>query len=400
MKNPYLALVIGVAVNIIDGFDIVVASLTGPLISKAWNISPTELGLLFSGLPLGLVAGALLLSPLSDRFGRHTMLLASLAMMSVGMGLSAVTNNLPELFAARILTGVGVGGAIPIVNILGAEHAPRQRATLWISLIALGVPLGQTMGAGLAILLLPSFGWRSMYVAGTLGSMLIMLAVVLVFQRLASAVVATGEKGSTVAGGRARLDAGALKANAANVTFISAVFVSVNVASYFLISWTPRLLVGLGFSLADSARGSMLLTLGGMFGSITVGVLAARLRMRLLGPAVMISAFAIASAVAAISPRESYFLLLTFLVGFGMSGSYTAMYASIPVVFPPSVRGTASGIAFGVGRLGAIVGPFVGGILIDRGLTRLAYTAAMTAPFFLGGLLLWWVLQRREVRLA
>jgi MFS family permease len=394
MRNPNLALLIGMAVNIIDGFDIVAAALTGPLIAKGWSVPPSELGLLFSGLPLGLVIGALALSPLADRFGRRIMLIASLAIMSVGMALSAATGGIPELFAARILTGVGVGGAIPIVNMLGAEHAPPQRGTLWISLITLGVPLGQTIGAGVAIVLLPMFGWRSIYVVGGLGSILIMLFVALVFQRLASTGIQQDGDASTAGPRRTRLGKELLLPHGTNIALISVVFIAVNVACYFLISWTPKVLVELGFSLAESAKGSMLLTLGGICGSVIVGVLAGRFEIRLLGPFVMIAAFVIAALVAATSPAMNFFILLTFFVGLGMSASNTAMYASLPVIFPPQIRGTASGIAFGVGRLGAIVGPLAGGLLIERGLSRFGYTAVMTAPFLLGGVLLLYVLRR------
>jgi predicted MFS family arabinose efflux permease len=395
MKHRNMVLMLCIAINIMDGFDIVAAAVTGPSIAQSLKLIPSQLGIFFAGVPLGMIFGALILSSLSDRFGRRAMLVTSLILMCLGMGLATEAQTLSQLVMTRVLTGLGVGGVIAIVNTIGAEHAPAAKSVLWVSLITLGMLLGLTIGGLLAIPLLAFFGWRSIFMVGAIGTLLLIPLVLFLVQK----DVAVGDDDITPPL-KHKIDFREVmrKPNAANIAIITAIFVAIYISTFFILSWTPKIMVDSGLSVSQGATSSVLLTLGGMCGAAAFGFAGSRLGLGRIGPFIMMFAF-VMTIVSAISPPQTRFLFpLLLVVGFGMTASNAAMNAALPHVFPVQIRGTATGLAFGIGRLGAIFGPIAGGLLIGSGLSRFQYTALMSAPFMIGAMLLLLLLKRARQR--
>jgi MFS family permease len=153
-----VVVVICVALNMVDGFDVLAVSFTAPLIAREWNVDPATLGLLFSAGLAGMGVGALCISPIADVMGRRFVLILSTVMMSVGMLLSAATSNVLELSICRVLTGLGVGGVLASGNTLIAEYAPTRWRDLVISTMVVGYSAGAIIGGSISAYLISAYG--------------------------------------------------------------------------------------------------------------------------------------------------------------------------------------------------------------------------------------------------
>ena len=136
------AVVICIIINFLDGFDVIAISFAAPEIARDWSLDPAALGVVFSSGLVGMVVGALFLSPLADRFGRRFLILICLAVISVGMLASALADNLNYLVAMRLLTGLGVGGMLSSLTTMVAEYSSDRRRKLAISVLQSGYPVG------------------------------------------------------------------------------------------------------------------------------------------------------------------------------------------------------------------------------------------------------------------
>ncbi len=160
-------------------------------------------------------------------------------------------------------------------------------------------------------------------------------------------------------------------------------FVAVMSTWYFIANWTPKILVDAGLSRDTSLSGGVILSLGGVLGGITVGWIATRIYVLKVGAVAMLGSIAgmvvFGSLPVAITPM----LVVTFLIGFVLSGSMISMYAAVPDMYPVQIRNTALGWALGIGRLGAVLGPNLAGVMIQVGWDRFALYAAMSLPMLL-----------------
>ena len=162
-----------------DNGDLVVA-FTAPEIASEWALDPQSLGVLFSSGLFGMAAGSLFIAPLADRMGRRNIILICLVIISVGMLASAFTNSIFELAAMRVITGLGIGGALASITTITAEYSSKKRQGFAISLVQVGYPIGATIGGTIAAVLIVQYGWRSVFIFGAICSAL-MIPMVLRF---------------------------------------------------------------------------------------------------------------------------------------------------------------------------------------------------------------------------
>src|SRR5258708_9880645 len=172
-----MIVVITTALNMIDGFDVVAISFTAPLIGKEWGVPPATLGILLSAGLAGMALGSLFLSPVADIFGRRAVLIASTAILSVGMLASAVTGNVLELAVCRLLTGIGVGGVLASRNTLLSDYSSYRWRDLSISTMVVGYSAGAIVGGLILAYLIAAFGWRSAFFFGGVCSSVLLPAV-------------------------------------------------------------------------------------------------------------------------------------------------------------------------------------------------------------------------------
>jgi benzoate transport len=399
-----LAIGLCILINMMDGFDILASGFSGPAISRAWGLTPTQLGLLFSSGLAGMTLGALFLSPLADVWGRRRLVLGGLVLIGAGMFASAAAGSLGPLLAARAVTGAGVGAVMATLNTVVAEYASDRRRDLAVCLQACGFPLGGALG-GFGVYLIADLSWRWVYVAGGAVAVLLAPAVLAwlpesydfliavrppralervnrLSRRLGLPVLAALPDPAAGEGGAAA-DGAPERASARATALICASFFLLMFTFYFLTNWTPKLLTDYGFSARLGVSGAAFMNLGGVAGDLVFAALTLRWPAARLGPLFLGGAFA-AVAVVALSPLTLPRVLpLAFAIGFLLFGAMASLYAVAPAVFPARRRVSGTGLALGLGRIGAAAGPYVGGLVIGLAWPRSQYLLALAAPLML-----------------
>ncbi|MDR7304292.1 MFS transporter [Haloactinomyces albus] len=389
-RFQWSAVAICILLNMLDGFDVLVMAFTANAVSQEFALSGALLGVLLSAGLFGMAGGSLFIAPWADRFGRRPVIMACLVVASLGMLLSAASQSPTQLALLRVITGLGIGGILACSNVIASEYASKRWRALAVSLNSTGYALGATLGGTIAVVLLGSFGWRSVFLFGGIATA---AALVLVFFWLPESLdfLVTRQPSRALQRinalarrlGQAPLDrlpersSSAPSGTGANVRalftprlrrptlLLWVAFFCVMFGFYFVTSWTPKLLIEAGLSQTQGVTGGMLLNLGGIFGAAAVGALAARFLLR----NVMISYLVATAVLLAVFIASTSSLALAFvlgaLIGLLVNGCVAGLYAVAPSLYDASVRTTGVGFAIGIGRAGAILSPTIAGVLLD-----------------------------------
>ncbi len=404
-----------VLIAALDGFDVLAIAYTAPSIAREWKLTPADLGIVFSAGPLGMCIGAALITPIADRLGRRPVALLSLLILAVGMLASAFVSNLSELSVMRIFTGLGIGSALTSVNVIVAEYASDKRRSLAISLMTIGYPAGATLGGFFSIYLISAHGWRSVYVFGALVAALLIVIALFWLPESIDYLIARRPKNALARANGIMSKMGHspvgelpayVRADEAPDTSLLTIFrqpyLTSTIASsvayfgvlftvYFMLSWTPKLLTELGFSVSGGISGSLLMSAAGAVGCLVYGLAANAVGPRLLAGIFMVGFF-LSTAFFGMAPGNTVALLAaTLLTGFCLFPSATALFVVVPAAFPSSVRSTGTGFSTGMGRVGAIAAPLVAGLLIGNGWSRAAYCIALAAPALVAAAIVCWI---------
>jgi MFS transporter, AAHS family, 4-hydroxybenzoate transporter len=368
---------IGFLVAMVDGYDTLMLAFIAPLIAKEWTLLPQTLGALFASSYAGAALGATVIGIGADRFGRKTMLLASLALVGVFTMLCARSSNPMQLMAFRALAGLGLGGALSTITALTAENASVEHRRATVTRMFLGFPVGAIVGGAATAAAMSSLGWRGVFLGGGVCALLLLPLVAIGVSeslrgpRSAPHLHSRRPFAEMLSGGRARDTA----------LFGVCVFLML-LTSYFLVSWIPTVLTLNGMSPRRAAMGAVLLNCGGIVGSLVLSFILDRKNP--LGPVVgSLAAGAVLIAVLGygiLSAGNSTFFLV-FAVGLLIIGAQGGIPALCVHLYPPSVYATAVGLSVACGRLGSIIGPLVGGYLVSAklGWSRLFLLAALPA---------------------
>ena len=383
------AVLICLILNLIDGFDVLAIAFAAPALAQDWKLPPDALGALLSAGLAGMTAGSIFLAPLADRWGRRSLTLGSLGLVSVGMLSAAFAASTAQLALARVITGLGVGAMLPSLNTLVAEYAPLRRRELALSLMATGYPIGATLGGIAAIFISASFGWRGIFVFGGLLSTVMIPLVVwrlpeslefllnkrppnalasanALLQHIGRPPLAALPEAPQVSRDTTLRDL-ILGGFARRTMLLWLAFFCVMFVFYFVMSWTPKLLVDAGLAPGKGLSGGVLLNIGGIAGIVLLGVLAPKLgifkvhSVALVAAAIAIFGFGLASGSLASA------LTLALVVGFFLFTSLVGLYVITPSIYPTEVRNTGTGLAIGVGRLGGVLSPYLAGLLLSSG---------------------------------
>jgi len=394
--------VICTLLNMIDGFDVLAISFTAPLIAREWGVDPATLGILLSAGLAGMALGSLLLSPLADMIGRRSVLVASTAIVSIGMLASAITSDVWELALCRLVTGLGIGGILASGNTLLAEYSSDRWRDLSISIMVVGYSAGAIVGGSISAYLIAAFGWRAAFIFGGLCSTVLLPAILYLPESLdfilASKTKNALERTNAVMRrlGHPEMKAlpeitreekdtraviGVFEPRFLKATLLICLsYFMLMLSFYFVLSWTPKNLVDLGFTVEQGIFASVLLNVGGIIGGLTFGYFAGKSSARKLSSYLLVTLFFAIVGFGALNSGLVTVMAGAFVVGFFLIGSMTSLYAIVPAIYPARVRTTGTGLAIGFGRLGAVAGPYLGGLLIASGWQRLAYYSVLALP--------------------
>ncbi len=403
-------LVIGIALvlNMLDGFDITAMAFAAHSIGQELQITPDYLGIVFSVTLAGMMIGAMFVAPLSDVIGRRKMILLCVTAIGVSMFVTGHVVELWQLVFLRLITGLGVGGMLASLAAITAEFTPAKYRSLAVVSVTAGYPLGATLGGFVVAPLIPVHGWQVVFFAGSAATLAMVVVIYFLLpeslQFLATRRPANAlEKINVVLRrlGRPRMDTLPViestqqraKANVLSLLtpnrrvktlVLWATFFFCFISLYFLMSWIPKLVVTSGLSESEGVYASVAFNAGGVLGILTLGWLSSRTGLSLL-IGIFLSAAGVGMIVFALAEGTAQLFLYLPLIGFLLQGGFTGLYAIAATIYPTEVRTTGVGWAIGLGRFGAVVGPFVGGLLIANEVSMENNFIIFALPLFIGG---------------
>ena len=374
-------------VQMCDGYDINSVAWAVPSLIKEWHLPPSAFTLAFLWSSIGIMVGALSAGPIGDRFGRKPLLIGSLLIFGLASLGSAFAGGLGTMTIMRFFTGLGIGGAFPGAATLTGDYAPHRRRALMIMVSFTGAPIGGFLCGQLAGVLLPSFGWPSVFLVGGVFPLVLVVAMALWLPESPRFLAVKGNLSPRQAALLRRLDitpgratSGLDLAQGNPVTMLFSkgyalqtvlmwvIFFCSLINLFLFVYWLPEVLHLTGMTPAEAARATSFRELGAIAAVLYLGVLIDR-----FGPERALAAnYAVGILfIAAIALFAMPYLLLAtviFLSGLAIIGSQTGANAACGKLYPARMRTSGLGWALGIGRLGGIAAPVLGGWLLSRGL--------------------------------
>lgn len=386
--HPLRWLVVGLCglALVFDGYDLVVYGTVVPVLlgdpSQLGQLSPAQAGTLGSYALIGVLVGALAAGVVGDRIGRRKVMLVNLAWFSIGMAATALTQSVAAFGVFRFLTGVGVGALVATVGALVAEFAPPGQRNRYNAIVYSGVPAGGVLAALVALVAGDAIGWRGLFWIGALPLVLLLpLAVAFLPEspkwlvargRIADAEAVAARTGipvpepEPVTTDKVGFPALASRRFALPTLLLGTMSFAGLLLTYGLNTWLPQIMGDQGYGKGYALTFLLVLNLGAILGGLFASYVADRTGAK----RVVASTFVLAAIALALLPLELPFGLLVAAVaiaGVGTIGTQVLIYGLVSNYYPTTAR--AAGVAWcaGFGRLGGIVGPIIGGVLVGAG---------------------------------
>jgi AAHS family 4-hydroxybenzoate transporter-like MFS transporter len=406
----WLLLVLCFLVVAADGMDVAIMGFLAPSIVGEWGVSRAAFGLVMSAAPIGLVAGALFAGPTSDRFGRKTVLIASVFLFGLFTLGTSFSSDLTEMAALRFLTGLGLGAALPNTTTLLSEFVPHRSRSLLIAIMFTGFNLGSGTVGFMAAWLIPDHGWR--VVLQVVGAIAVLLTPILLVLLPESArfMVVRGQPATRIAAvlGRAcrtQFRAGTeffapeppVQGKASVRVLFSSGYGIITLSLwvtyfmgllviYLLTGWLPTLISDAGLPISMAANITAMFQIGGTAGAILLGW-----GMDRMQPTRVIAISYAAGAIAIVclgigGPMSGTIALVVAIAGFFMSGAQTGLNAFAPNCYPTVARATGVNWMLGMGRFGSILGSSIGGVLLSMGWSFTPLVSLLAIPAVFAGL--------------
>ncbi len=388
--SPYqwMVLAISLATAMFDGYDTQGIAYVAPVMAKDLGISPAQLGPVFSAGLLGLTLGGITFGMLADKIGRRQAIIWPVVVFGIFSILTPMGKNLQEIIILRLIAGFGLGGTLPSVTAYVLEYSPKRMRALLVNSTGAFFAFGSIVGGVLANALIPTLGWQSTFYVGGIVPLLFLGVVIPFLPESVRFLLLSGKAMERVASIMQKLVPDrkfapsarfSLEPRLAGITvkhlftegralgtvliwiaFIMNLFVLV-----YLIFWMPTLLRQAGQPLSVAIEATIFYGVGGIVGGLAVGWIADRvgsiygvLACAYFGAAVFIT-------VAAFSVHDTSILIpAMFMTGFSINGGQPSLNTISGIFYPTSIRATGIGWALGIGRIGAVVGPMVGGLLV------------------------------------
>lgn len=377
---------------ILDGFDVQSMGYVAPAIIRDWGIERASLGPVFGAGLFGMLLGALAFSALADRLGRRPVLIGATLFFSLCMLATPWVHQVSTLLALRFVTGLGLGAIMPNAMSLAGEYSPSRSRVTRMMLVSCGFTLGAALGGFLSAWLIPRLGWSAVFIVGGIVPLLLALTMLAWLPESIQFLVlrgrAHGRDRQRIAGWLQRIDPSVrlasdtrllvseppaagmpvvqlFQSGRASVTILLWIVNFMNLINlYFLSNWLPTLVRDAGYATDTAVLVGTTLQVGGVIGTLALGRLVERLGfVRVLG-----TCFAIACVAIATIGRSAAALPLlagaVFVAGFCVVGGQPAVNALAAVYYPTALRSTGIGWSLGIGRIGSVVGPVIGGQLI------------------------------------
>jgi MFS family permease len=350
----------------LDGMNLNALAFVGAAVRKDLTLTRATFGACIGAATLGTAAGAALFGAIADRLGRRTTLLMVVLLFACGAFATSLARNATELLAIRGLTGLALGGLLPISSALLLAKVQSSARMTAVTIVCAGSAGGTMLAGFVSSSVVPHFGWRAMFIVGGLAPLVIapLLLWIVPSDRPPGSVIRSGERrpmNPRRSDGLFLFRAGAWRLTA--VLWAGMFFGAFPV--FVSVGWLPSLIEAKGFSLSQAAITSSLFSVGGAIGGVVAGSLADRLGFKVVLP--MSLAGAVATALVGMSIGGPATALIAAAAGFFVVGLLNLMGALVGQAYPDAIRGLAIGASLAVMRIGAAIAPWAAGKLLDLG---------------------------------
>jgi AAHS family 4-hydroxybenzoate transporter-like MFS transporter len=373
-------------VIVLDGFDTQSIGFLAPSMAETLHIPVRNFGPIFVAALIGLMISSMSSGPIADLWGRKWPIVICTLIFGLFAVLTPRCGTVYELVACRFLTGLGLGGALSNSVALMSEYAPKRLLAVIVSMMFCGMPAGAVLATQVGALMLPRWGWQSVFYAGGVLPLTLALLLAAILPESVRYLEVSGANPRKISRILARISPdlagvpvslGRVPNRQKNIpvvdlftegraagTFLLWIPFFMNLLMlYFVVFWLPALLRQTGKPISAGLSAIMLFSVGGIAGSAIEGSLMNRwgqlnvLLADFLGTTLLIACLAYSTSFALM-------MTITFVLGFVVQGAQGGLSAVAATFYPTSIRSTGIGWCLGVGRVGSIVGPLLGGMML------------------------------------
>jgi len=375
----------------LDGYDVLSISFAAPGMTEEWGLSKAALGVILPLELLGIALGSIWMGSFADNNGRRPIILISLVMITLGMLAAGVAPNKYILGLARVFTGVGVGGMLATITATASDFCNAKNRAFAVMLVAGGYSLGIYLGATFLGPLLKQFDWRITFYLGAAVSLVFIPIVYLwvpetvsflnrrrpdnALERIKKTFGTLGHDAPSALPTKVENTLTTIspvtlfKPGIAVVTTLLAIAYFGNIGTYYyFVKWMPTIVTDLGYDKSQATQVLGMVSLGGVVGSIAVGFVSRVVSIKPLMILILILSAAGVASFPYFSETLTSMQVVGFFTGLTIFGAISGFFGLWAITFPPNLLGSGSGFVLGVGRGGAVLGPFIPGLLFTAGM--------------------------------
>jgi len=366
------------AVAILEGFDIQAIGVAAPRLAPELGLASDQMGWIFSIANIGIVIGAALGGRLADLIGRKTVFMVAVAMFAVFTLATAFAGTFTLLVIIRFLVGLGFGATLPNMMALASEVSRPERRTITAAAIFCGLPFGGGSSALMTQVLPADMDWRVLFYIG--GALPIVVLPAIYFWMQETLQRSAGTQAQRAPIGQALFAEG----RAAPTLLLWLTFLPTLLILYLILNWLPTLVAAKGLDTAIAPQASLAFNFGSIPGALLFGLIVDR-----VGPRwpLATSYVALVASLAFLGGASVLWTMVLFsaAAGFFLMGANYSLYGVAAGYYPRAVRGTGSGASVAVGRIGAVIGPLLAGMLLSKGLSATQVILTMVPAAAIAG---------------
>ena len=409
-----------------DGYDMQVIAFATTRMETVFHVTNAAFGMALGAGLFGTLVGGVLFGALADRFGRRPAIIAATACFSFLTFALAFANSLTTLIVLRFVAGLALGGAIPLLWTLNVEFAPKRLRATVITLIMLGYGFGTAFAGPISTIILPRWDWPGLFVFGGVISLIAVGILIAWLPESLRTLAARPDSADAITRVLRRMGVepptdpeairilregppqqsrrglnlkGLFEGRLRVLTpLIWICYFASSIAVYFLTNWGPTILrnmhfstngtgwLSFGNSMCGMTGGLMLMRFTDKHGPISIAV------MPLIAvPFLLVTGLAPVTLVT--------FIFLSLALTFFVSGGHYGITSVISGFYPSHIRASGSGVANAFAKVGSILGPVIGGFVLDAHLqprTPYALLAICPLVFAAAALAMGLVARRRD----
>lgn len=395
----------------LDGFDMTIMGFVASSVMDHWQVSHEIMGLTMSAGLIGLTCGALIGGNLADRFGRKNVIFGAVLVFGLLSVASAFSTDITMLIVLRFLTGFGLGAAQPNVATLISEYAPVKYRSTLIGIVYCGITLGSAIVGLIAKAAIPVWGWESVFIIGGVLPLLSLILIALYLPESLLYLINKKRSPEYIGSMLNRIDAvssvqlGEFRQEHHALVRKSSPFLKIIKRPYmlctlslwlgiftnlmcvnFLSNWMPLLIKESGFSLSDAALIGAVTQIGGTLGNFCIGYIMDRRGYHKTMFIGLIGAVVFSLLLTQYHDSLAVIACIAFFLGITVNAVNTGWTTLSSSYYPTAIRATGTSTMMAAGRIGAILGAFLGGVILAAGVPAIYMFYFLAIPLFLSSL--------------